>query len=229
MASVTDSIKLVFTENFAYLKIFCLSLIPYFIYKTETVYNSYGDTISSLLCFLLGLIYIGYLLWITANTVQSKKEILPVCNPFKAFAIGFKSLLALFPQLFLCLCFYKYFVKTANLSLMSDKVIVYIGAFLLLALLFTSAIFYAKKFSISDSWNLKNIFRNFAQIFIYLICTFVLLGLLCAVVAIPLLIFVNLLFGKHMIYNCTIIYLVTATLFVYFQNLGYAYFEYIKE
>ena len=50
MASVTDSIKLVFTENFAYLKIFCLYvgkfIFDVFLFVYLVVQRVYGLQIS---------------------------------------------------------------------------------------------------------------------------------------------------------------------------------------
>ncbi len=229
MASITDSIKLVFTEKFAYLKIFILSYIPFVAIQIDKGVYSLGDTLDLIAYFILGLIYFGYMFLISAYTIQCKQDVLPPINPFKMFWIGTKGFIALIPSLTLCWCFYTFYYKNLNLEIMQNKIIAIVSAFLFLSIVFTSVIFYAKKFSIIEALNIKNIAKNFSQVFLYLILTFILLGIICALVSIPILALSSILFSKGLIETCIIIYLITATLFVYFQNLGYAYFEYIKE
>lgn len=229
MASITDSIKLVFSEKFSYLKIFILSYIPFTIMQIDKGIYSLGETLDIVAYFFLGLLYFGYLFSISAYTIQCKQAVLPPLNPFKMLWIGFKGLIALLPSLILCWCFYTFYYKNLNLEIIQNKIIATVAAFLLLSIVFTSIIFFAKNFSINEALNLKNIIKNFSQVFLYLIFTFILLGAICALISIPILSLSSILFGKGLIETCIIIYLITATLFVYFQNLGYAYFEYIKE
>lgn len=229
MSSLSDSIKLIFTEKFSYLKIFILSYLPFVALKIKEGTYSLGETIDIISYTLLGLLYIGYLFLITAYTVQAKQDVLPPMNPFKMFWVGLKGLFAILPSSLICFIFYNYYLKNLNLEITSNKILGLIFALLLLSIIFTSIIFYTKKFSILEAWNINNTLKNFSQIFLYLILTLILICLIGTLIAIPVLSFITLLFGKKLIYNCVIIYLTTAMLFVYFQNLGYAYFEYIKE
>lgn len=224
MASVVDSIRAVYIDNYSMLKLGFFSCIIYAIYTFVTGSKTlvFADYIFLI---IISILYIGYACIIMHNRIHQNLETLPVVNPIKFLKISLKGVVVLLPYLGIGLPLVSFVVGLFNFDGVPQQIAIGIIQLLVVSITLTALILYSKDYSIKEGFAISRIMTGFQDVLVYMLLCVVLLCILNTFVAVPALYFAYSFFDIGPVFFFICIYLITMNLSIVADYLGQLWFD----
>jgi hypothetical protein len=234
MASVFDTIRTVFGCKQAILKMgFLSALISYPIYEvllnTNQITDFKWNTLWSIVLYVIGLLYIGYLLVSSHNLINEENNVLPwFGNPFKILFVGLGSLFALAPivalMIYVGICLFNIF------TLKGFPIAYCIGGIFVIELLLWGILMiqwalFADKYNPLHSYKLIHILKYFLQFAGTAIPLIILSLIVTGFFFFPCGYLAHKMFGNGYVYTLVIVLFSTFILTVITQHYSQIYME----
>lgn len=186
MASIVDSIRAVYIDNYSMLKLGVFSYIIYFLY---TLIQKTSGTWIINLPFILGivLIYVGFASVIMHNRIQQNLATLPMINPILFLTISAKSIAVILPYLVIGLPLVSFVVGLFNFDGVPQQIAIGIIQLIVCSVSLTALIYFAKDYDIQDGYNLSKVFTGFQDVLVFVFLCLLMLAIVNVFIAIPLL------------------------------------------
>lgn len=230
MASIVDSFRETFSDNFSFLKFFVLSIPLYFSY--ELYVNAKNDYSGFFWLFGLTLFFLfGFLIKVTNRVLNESDSVLPSLNPLKLAFSAFKGIIAIGPLTWISCALANYVCSFINIIPWLDitlKTLIWLVA---AAISVTAFLMFAAKEKIIDAYHLKVLSDKAGDMIVVLL--FFVLQLL--VINIPTTVFIGytllVLFGFGPVFNAFIAIAIVFNVAVtghYLAQVHYELFSYEK-
>lgn len=211
MASVVDSIRAVYTDNYSMLK---LGIFSYLIYLIYILVSKSPGAIASDWIFLscIGALYLGYASIIIHNRIQQNIDTLPMTNPVNFLFISVKAVAVLLPYLGIGLPLVNFVVGLFNFDGIPQQIAIGIIQLLVVSITITALIYYAKDYDIKDGYDLATILSGFQDILVYVLLCLIALAIINIFIAVPLLYLTYSFLDIGPVFYYIAIYLITMNL-----------------
>ena len=224
MASVIDSIRTVFTENFALLKLGAFSGATFMLFQ---MFVSDPKNISTYTFFsiVMGLFYIGYTAIIMHNRIHQKLELLPIVNPMLFLNVSLKGLAVLIPYLIIGIPVVNSIFGLFNFEGVPQMIAIAIIQLLFLAMGLTALMYYSNNYEIADGYGLSKVLTGFQDILVYMVACLIVILIVNAFTIVPILYFANQYWGIGPAVYFIIIYAVTMDIAIMADYCGQLWFD----
>ncbi len=224
MASVVDSIRAVYIDNYSMLKLGFFSCIIYAIYTF--VSKSPTAKVSDFIFLgIIAILYIGYASIIIHNRIHQNLETLPVVNPVKFLSISFKAVCVLVPYLGIGLPLVSFVVGLFNFDGIPQMIAIGIIQLLVVSITITALIYYSKDYNIKDGYDITQIMTGFQDVLVYVFLCILLLSIFNIFIALPALYLTYSFLDIGPIFFFVCAYLVTMNLAVIADYCGQLWFD----
>ncbi len=184
MASVVDSIRSVYQDNFALLKLGFFSYIIYLIVNMIVPSDTF-NFINFILCFILFYIFLGYCCIIMSNRINQRIETLPKFDPITFFNVATKALLISIPFLIIGYFVVNFVVGLFNFEGVPQLIAIWIIRFFIFAILITALINFSEKYELKAGFNASSIVAGVADVLVYTILCLIIIAIYSIFIALP--------------------------------------------
>ncbi len=224
MASVIDSIRAVYIDNYSMLKLGFFSCIIYALY-TFVSKSPTSNFVNYVLFGIITILYVGYISIIMHNRIHQNLETLPVVNPVKFLSISLKAVCVLVPYLGIGLPLVSFVVGLFNFDGIPQMIAIGIIQLLVVSITITALIYYSKDYNIKDGYDLTQIMTGFQDVLVYVFLCILLLSIYNIFVSIPILYLTYSFLDIGPIFYFVCAYLVTMNLAVIADYCGQLWFD----
>lgn len=224
MASVVDSIRAVYIDNYSMLKLGFFSCIIYAIYTfvTDTAAAQFSNMV---LIALIVILYLGYASIIIHNRIHQNLETLPVVNPIKFLSISLKAVCVLVPYLGIGMPLVNYVVGLFNFDGVPQMIAIGIIQLLVVSITITALIYYSKDYNIKDGYEITQIMTGFQDVLVYVFLCILMLLVFNIFVAVPALYLTYSFADIGPVFYFVCAYLVTMNLAILADYCGQLWFD----
>ena len=223
MASIVDSIRSVFQDNYSLLKLGGFSLLIYCLYcfiSTKDYFNFANIIVFMLIIFL----FLGFSGIIIHNRIQQNIETLPKLDIVLFFAVASKAFLISVPYFLI-----GYFVVNLVIGMFSFEgipqlIALWIIRYFIFSIFITALIAFSNKFEINDALNFSVVSAGISDVMGYTIFAILALVILGVFIAAPILFLVHNFFefgGLFVYVSALFLSVVIACLSDYWGQLHY--------
>ncbi len=194
MASIKDAFEESFHDHHALTKYFIFA-IP--VYYCVDLYSKNDSTFWAV-CAAVFILLFGFMIKCTSNVRNGKNYVLPSLNIFSMFWAGIKGLVALGPIIAVC-SWAAFYICSFLSGYFTDpnsmKVWYFIVWGLFASFMLTGYLCYARRFKISDAYNLKTISNSSVDVFAGVLFMIPQILIVNAIIAGPITYIIWLFFG----------------------------------
>lgn len=166
MASVVDSIRSLYQDNFSLLKLAFFSALIFFLVNIMTTSNSL-NIVTLLILFVILYLYTGFACIIINNRINQNIETLPSLDVYKFAMVATKGFISAIPFVAGGYFLTNLVVGLFNFEGIPQLVAVWILRFFFFSLMGTALINLSSKFEVKDALNFSNILAGVADVLVY--------------------------------------------------------------
>ncbi len=174
MASIVDSIRSVYQDNYSLLK---LGIFSYAIYLTFSMINvkQLANPMNLLFGIIIIYLYLGFCSIIMSNRINQRIETLPKIDPVLFVTVATKASLIFIPFLVISLLVTSLVLSLFNFEGLPQIIAITLIRFFIFSFLITSLINFSEKFDLKAGFSISKILAGVADVLVYtLLCTIVL-------------------------------------------------------
>lgn len=174
MASIVDSIRSVYQDNYSLLK---LGIFSYAIYLTFSMINvkQLANPMNLLFWIIVIYLYLGFCSIIMSNRINQRIETLPKIDPVLFVTVATKASLIFIPFLVISLLVTSLVLSLFNFEGLPQIIAITLIRFFIFSFLITSLINFSEKFDLKAGFSISKILAGVADVLVYtLLCTIVL-------------------------------------------------------
>lgn len=221
MASISDSIRAVNSDNYALLKIGAFAYFFYLLFEMTTAPQAQPATttgqqaafsVNYFQIALLTFFYSGYCSIIMNNRISQSVVTLPPFDPLKILSVCVKCTLVALPYLAIGIPTVTYALGLFHFDGVPQLIAIAIIELILVAIIITAIICFSREFKIKDSYNFKRLMAGFPDVLVYTLVAIVLLALFNVFIALPVLWFAHSFFEFGAVFRYAAFYLITLNL-----------------
>ena len=220
MASITDSIRAVNSDNYALLKLGAFAYFFYLLFEmttapaTETTANATDGAIkiNYIQIGLLAFFYSGFCSIIMNNRITQSVVTLPPFDPLKILSVCAKCAVVALPYLVVGIPIIIYAQGFFHFEGVVQLIAISIIELIIVAIIITAIICFSRDFKIQDSYNFKRLMSGFPDVLVYTLVAILLLALFNAFVAVPILWLAYSFFDVGPIFRYAVAFLTTMNL-----------------
>lgn len=168
MASIIDSFRETFSDNYAFPKLLVFAVPLYFSYdlymKSNNNYTAFTWLFSITLFFLF-----GFLVKVTSGVLNERNSVLPPLNPFQLALASTKGLIAIAPSAAVAILAADYFSSLINILAWVDITLKSVIWLLVVSIILTSFLMFVRREKITDAYNMKTLSDKAADLMVSLI------------------------------------------------------------
>lgn len=224
MASIVDSIRSVYTDNYSLIR---LGVFSYAIYMMYTIIFPTSDfnLFNILLWMLIIYFYLGFCTIIISNRINQRIETLPKFNPSLFLKVATQSSLIAIPFSIIGLFVVSFVVGLFNFEGLPQQIALWMIRFFIFCILITALINYAEKYSIKEGLSISKIMNGLADVLVYTIVCLLLICIYSIFVAAPTLYLIYSFFEFGAIFKYVSIFFITINLAVLADYWGQLHFD----
>lgn len=219
MASITDSIRAVNSDNYALFKLGAFAYLFYLLFEMTTApapetANATANTIK-INYFQIGLLtffYSGFCSIIMNNRISQSVVTLPPFDPLKFLTVCAKCTVVALPYLVVGIPIIIYAQSFFHFEGVVQLIAISIIELIIVAIIITAIICFSRDFKIQDSYNFKRLMSGFPDVLVYTFVAIVLLALFNAFVAVPILWLAYSFFDVGPVFRYAAVFLTTMNL-----------------
>lgn len=223
MASIVDSIRSVYTDNYSLIRLGVFSYAIYLIYKLIVPSTDF-NLFNILLWILISYIFLGFCTIIISNRINQRIETLPKFNPPYFLGVATKSAAIAIPFSIVGLFVVNFVVGLFNFEGLPQQIAIWLIRFFVFSMLVTALINFAEKFDIKDGFNVQKMMNGLADVLVYTLVCLLLIAIYSLFVAAPTLYLIYSFFKIGPIFEYVAIFFIiinTAVLSDYWGQLHF--------
>lgn len=224
MASIVDSIRSIYQDNYALLKLGIFSYVIYMLYSLVVSSDSFN--LMNFLMYIIALyIYLGFSSIIISNRINQRIRSLPTFNISKFISVSTKAFSLSIPYLIIGYFVVNFVVGLFNFEGVPQLITIWIIRFFIFSILVTALINFSKKFDIKEGLNFSVIFSGLADVLVYTIVCALLIALYSLFVVAPTLYLIYSFFDMGPIFKYTAVFFVTVNIAFLSDYWGQLHFD----
>ena len=224
MASIVDSIRSVYQDNYALLKLGIFSYLIYLIYNLTVQSDSFN--IANFIIYLAALyIYLGFCCIIISNRINQRIRSLPTFNMVQFFSVATKAFSLAIPYLIIGYFVVNFVVGLFNFEGVPQLIAIWIIRFFILSILVTSLINFSGKYNIKDGLNFSSIMSGLADVLVFTIVSLLLVALYSLFVVAPTLYLIYSFFDIGPIFKYAAVFFTTLNIAFLSDYWGQLHFD----
>ena len=224
MASVIDSIRSVYTDNYSLLRLGLFSYAMYLIY-TMIVPSKSFNIVNVLLWILIIYLYLGFCTIIISNRINQRIETLPKFNPILFVSAASKATLISIPFVVIGLFVVKFVIGMFNFEGLPQQIALWMIRFFIFCILVTALINFSEKYEVKDGLNVSKLFNGVADVLVYTLLCVLLVAIFSLLLFAPTLYLIYTFFEFGPIFQYVAVFFVTINLAFISDYWGQLHFD----
>lgn len=224
MASVVDSIRSVYQDNYSLLKLGALSYIMFMLYSMISVGDSF-NVINFIVSLIIVYIYAGFCCIIIGNRINQNIETLPGLNFVLYANVATKAFMIALPFMIIGYFVVNLVVGLFNFEGVPQQIALWIIRFFIFETLVTAFINFSEKYKIKEGFNLSKILSAVADVLVYTVVALLLIAIFSVFIAAPTLYLIYNFFEFGPLFIYTAIFFVTTGLAILSDYWGQLHFD----
>ena len=225
MASIVDSIRSVYQDNYSLLKLGALSYIMFMLYSMISFTSDSFNIINFIVFLVIFYIYGGFCCIIIGNRINQNIQTLPTLNLVLFFNVCTKSFIIAIPSLLIGYFLGNFVVGLFNFESIPQLIAIWIIRFFVFVVLVTAYINFAEKYQLAEGFNVSKIVNGVADVLVYTVVCLIVLVLYAIFIVAPVLFLIYKFFKFGAIFNYVAIFFVTMNLAFLSDYWGQLYFD----
>ncbi len=225
MASIVDSIRSVYQDNYSLLKLGALSYIMFILYSMMSFASDSFNIMNFIIALIIFYIYGGFCCIIIGNRINQNLQTLPNMNLVLFFNVCTKSFIIAIPSLLTGYFLGNFVVGLFNFESIPQLIAIWIIRFFVFVILVTAYIGFAEKYQLSEGFNVAKILNGVADVLVYTVVCLILLAILSIFIVAPTLFLIYNFFKFGAFFNYAAIFFVTMYLAVLSDYWGQLHFD----
>ena len=224
MASVIDSIRSVYMDNYSLIK---LGIFGYIIFLVFSLISKDPNMqiFNLLLLFFVVFLFVGYFTIIMHNRIKQDLTVLPMVNPVIFLIISAKGLAVMLPYLVVGLPLVNFVVGLFNFDGVPQMIAIGIIQLIVLFVAVTALIYYACEYNIKDGFDFAKIFAGFQDVLVYALVCIIALVFVNAFISVPILYLAYSFFDLGGVFKYAVCYLITMNIAFLADYCGQLWFD----
>ncbi len=224
MASIVDSIRSVYQDNYALLKLGIFSYIIYMLYSLIVSSDSFN--LINFLMYIISLyIYLGFSCIIISNRINQRIRSLPTFNIPVFISVATKAFTISIPYLIIGYFVVNFVVGLFNFEGVPQLIAIWIIRFFIFSILVTSLISFSTKFNLKDGLNFSVIMSGLADVLVYTIVSLLLVAIYSIFVVTPTLYLLYSFFDIGPLFKYASVFFVTVNIAFLSDYWGQLHFD----
>ena len=224
MASIVDSIRSIYQDNYALLKLGIFSYLIYILYSL-TVSSESFNILNFMIYTIVLYIYLGFSSIIINNRINQKIQSLPSFNMIYFFSVATKAFLIAIPYLIVGYFVVNFVVGLFNFEGVPQLIAIWIIRFFIFSILITSLINFAGKYNIKDGLNFSSILTSLADVLVYTIVSLLLVALYSVFIVVPTLYLIYSFLDMGQLFKYTAVFFITLNIAFISDYWGQLHFD----
>ncbi len=224
MASIIDSIRSVYTDNYSLLKLGVLSYGIYALFSLTITATEF-----SVLNFLLWLViiyfYLGFSTIIISNRINQRLETLPKIDPLHFFNTATQSSVIAIPLALIGYFVVNFVIGLFNFEGLPQQIALWMIRFFIFCILITALINYAEKYQLKDGFDVGKITQGLADVLVYTIVCILLILIISLFTSAPTLYLIYTFFKFGPIFQYVAVFFFTMNIAFLADYWGQLYFD----
>lgn len=184
MASIVDSIRSVYQDNYALLKLGIFSCLIFLILGVNLTTKSF-NFLNFIIWLVVYYIYLGFACIIISNRINQRIQTLPPFDPLLFNAVSLKAFAISIPYLLIGYFVVNIVVGMFNFEGVPQLVAIWLIRFFIFSVLMTALINYSEKYDIRDGLNLSKIAAGVADVLVFTLVGVILVALYSLFIVLP--------------------------------------------
>lgn len=224
MASVIDSIRTVYTDNYSLVKLGVFGYLVFIIYSFVSS-KPEMQVMNYLWFVLIVFFYVGYFSVIMHNRITQNLAVLPMINPVIFLSICVKGLAVMLPYLIVGLPLVNLVVGLFNFDGIPQQIAIGIIQLIVVFVALTALIYFSCEYNVKDGYDFAKIFSSFQDVLVYALVCVIALLFVNIFIAVPVLYLAYSFFDLGGVFKYAVCYLVTMNLAFLADYCGQLWFD----
>ena len=225
MASIVDSIRSVYQDNYSLLKLGAISYIMFMLYSMMSFASESFNIINFIIFLVIFYIYSGFCCIIIGNRINQNIQTLPSMNLVLFVNVCTKSFLIAIPSLLIGYFLGNFVVGLFNFESIPQLIAIWIIRFFVFMVLVTAYISFSEKYQLADGFDVTKILNGVADVLVYSVVSLIVLVIYSIFIVAPTLFLIYKFFEFGAIFNYVAIFFVTMNLAFMADYWGQLYFD----
>lgn len=224
MASIVDSIRSVYQDNYSLLKLGAFSYIMFMLYSMIAIGDSF-NIINIIVSLIMLYLYGGFCCIIIGNRINQNIETLPTLNFVLYTNVATKAFLIAIPFLLIGYFVVNFVVGLFNFEGIPQQIAVWIIRFFIFATMITAYINFSEKFDIKEGFSISKILAGVADVLVYTVVCLILVAIYSLFVVAPTLYLIYNFFKIGPLFIYMSVFFVTVNLAIISDYWGQLHFD----
>ena len=224
MASIVDSIRSVYQDNYALLKLGIFSYMIYMLYSLTVVSESF-NILNLIMYTIVFYIYLGFSSIIISNRINQRIQSLPTFNMVYFFSIATKAFSIAIPYLIVGYFVVNFVVGMFNFEGVPQLIAIWLIRFFIFSILVTSLINFAGKYNAKDGLNFSSILSGLADVLVYTIVSMLIIAVYSIFIVVPTLYLIYSFFDIGPLFKYFAVFFITLNIAFLSDFWGQLHFD----
>lgn len=224
MASIVDSIRSVYQDNYSLLKLGVFSYVLYLLYSMIVPGESFS-LVNTVVWITIFYIYLGFCSIIMSNRINQRIQTLPPIDPVLFFSVATKALIISLPFILIGFFVVSFVVGLFNFEGVPQLVAIWLIRFFILAVLVTALINFNQNYVLKDGFDASKIVAGVADVLVYTVVCLLLIAIYSLFVVAPTLYLIYSFFKIGPLFNYVSVFFVTMNLAILSDYWGQLHFD----
>lgn len=224
MASIVDSIRSVYQDNYSLLKLGIFSYIMYLLYSLIVPSESFSFA-NIIIWILIFYVYSGFCSIIISNRIKQNVQTLPTLDFVLFLKVSSQVFLIAIPFALTSFIVVSIVVSLFNFEGIPQLIAIWLIRFFIFAIFITALINYSENYSIKDGFNVSKMLSGIADVLVFTVVCLLLIALYSLFVAVPTLYLIYNFFKIGPLFNYVAAFFVTINLAFLSDYWGQLYFD----
>ena len=224
MASIVDSIRSVYQDNYSLLKLGVFSYVLYLLYSMIVPGESFS-LVNAVVWITIFYIYLGFCSIIMSNRINQRIQTLPPIDPVLFFSVATKALIISLPFILIGFFVVSFVVGLFNFEGVPQLVAIWLIRFFILAVLVTALINFNQNYVLKDGFDASKIVAGVADVLVYTVVCLLLIAIYSLFVVAPTLYLIYSFFKIRPLFNYVSVFFVTMNLAILSDYWGQLHFD----
>ncbi len=225
MASIVDSIRSVYQDNYSLLKLGAFSYIMFMLYSMMSFTSNSFNIMNFIIFLTLFYFYGGFCCIIIGNRIKQNIQTLPTLNLVQYANVSTKAFIISIPSLLIGYFLGNFVVSLFNFESIPQMIAIWIIRFFVFVIMITAYINFAEKYQLSDGFNISKILNGVADVLVYTVVCLIMLLIYSIFIVAPVLFLIYNFFEFGALFKYAAVFFVTLNLAFLSDYWGQLHFD----
>ena len=225
MASIVDSIRSVYQDNYSLLKLGAFSYIMFMLYSMMSFGQDAFNIVNFIVALIIFYLYAGFCCIIIGNRINQNIQTLPTMNLVLYVNVCTQSFLIAIPSLLIGYFLGNFVVGLINFESIPQLIAIWIIRFFVFVVLVTAYISFAEHYKIAEGFNVSKIINGVADVLVYTVVSLIVLTIFSVFIVAPTLYLIYNFFEFGAIFKYAAIFFITMNLAFMSDYWGQLHFD----